>query len=1318
MKRFLPILLIAISFSINAQLQFTNYSNMNEVTCMLENGTNIWIGTTGGISVRNKSTGALVANYTTNNGLSNNYVSGMVKDGSGKIWVVTNYGLSIFDGTTWTYITEAESGVGNNLIRGIVVDLDNNIWLAAVYHGLTKFDGTTWTHYVSADGLPSDHVYSLNVDNGNNIWVGTDLGMAMFDGVTFTTYTTASTGGALVEDFVKKITIDNYNNVWISYNNYSGLTKFTGSTWFTYTVANTGGGLPINATNITAFDALGNLWIGHPLGITKFTGSTWTTWDTGDGMLSNSVESILIDAEGNKWAGSSSGLMRYDDANWSSYVLTNGLVYNLVNSIVSLPTGVTYFGTNAGLSKLVGTNSWTNTTELTGLIGQAVYVMAKDASNNVWMGTNSGLAKYNGTSFGTEYYNGSQVFALTVDQTTGNVWAGFQSTGAAMYNGTTWTNYTTASGLGSNQVEDIAVSSTGTVWFATTNGLTKKTGSTWYTYTTSNSGILSNTVNTVEIDNAGNIWVGTNYGAAKFNGTSTWTTYTYPEISDYYVTDIFIDNLQNVWVGTFSGFSVYDGTNWAQYDVPDGLVGEYVNAIKQNSSTNDIWVGTGNGVSKVTCVNPLVDFVSDTTCYTGSVTEVTTITNTSENTDEVTSYQWDIGNDGSVEYTSESLIHFFESPGIFEVKLTATNHHCSSSIVNDVVVNEQPMVELSLAGTVNVCEGSAVSLVAEMSSDTSTMFNENFNYADLSYLTWVQEGLGITNWYLGPTSSFAGQTAPELVFNFNPSFNGESKMISPIINTSGNSTVYLSFSHMVDHYAASYDIGVKTTSDGVTWNTVWSSTVSSDIPATSQTVVISNADVGSSNFRIAFYFNGNSYNIDNWYIDNVVLSKSPGGASGAYYTYQWSTGETTNSISIVEYGRYNVIVTNQNCVTYSDTVEVNFASPVEEQICLVTVDTASGKNLIIWEKTPTESILSYNVYKLQGADYMLLANIPYDSLSVFVDPTSQPEVHADRYKIQTVDTCGNMSDLSPFHQTINLGVSMGTGATPPIVLAWNNYVDEAGSFSPLYYYIYKGETPDAMELFDSLSFGLPTSFNVINPGVFQYYRVSVEKEDMCAPTYGGGGSSTTCQYSVGLVDSYGDGWNTNTLTITVNGTPYTYTLEAGAGPEVHYFTVNTGDAIYATFTGTQWPYENQYTIYDANGNAIFTDGVAGTTAPSANNTFVAIGSCAVTKDMTGPYSQSVSNLEDNGIAVGIEGVQTGVLTLAPNPFSDYTIITLPENEADNYSVKVTDVTGKVVSFESGITGNRYLLKRGNLESGYYFVEIMGRSRYIEKIVIK
>jgi hypothetical protein len=127
------------------------------------------------------------------------------------------------------------------------------------------------------------------------------------------------------------------------------------------------------------------------------------------------------------------------------------------------------------------------------------------------------------------------------------------------------------------------------------------------------------------------------------------------------------------------------------------------------------------------------------------------------------------------------------------------------------------------------------------------------------------------NWSAVSTNN-SGGTAPEARFNYSPTFTGDSRLISPAINTTGNTTITAEFKFMLDHYGGPYTIGVATRSGGGAWNTVWSIVnPTGSISATTEIVTINNANVGATDFQICWYFSGYSYNLNYWYLDDLKL---------------------------------------------------------------------------------------------------------------------------------------------------------------------------------------------------------------------------------------------------------------------------------------------------------------------------------------------------------------------------------------------------------------------------------------------------------------
>lgn len=151
---------------------------------------------------------------------------------------------------------------------------------------------------------------------------------------------------------------------------------------------------------------------------------------------------------------------------------------------------------------------------------------------------------------------------------------------------------------------------------------------------------------------------------------------------------------------------------------------------------------------------------------------------------------------------------------------------------------------------------------------------EIFVSEDFSSTTFPPTGWSVSaqagNWsrFVGNN---AGGVSPEARLNWSPRFNGATYLISPMINTMGLTTVKLDFNHLLDHYASPYQIGVATRSSSGAWTNVWTANPNANVGPELKSITISNADVGSDSFQFGLFFNGDSYNIDYWYIDNVKL---------------------------------------------------------------------------------------------------------------------------------------------------------------------------------------------------------------------------------------------------------------------------------------------------------------------------------------------------------------------------------------------------------------------------------------------------------------
>lgn len=168
-------------------------------------------------------------------------------------------------------------------------------------------------------------------------------------------------------------------------------------------------------------------------------------------------------------------------------------------------------------------------------------------------------------------------------------------------------------------------------------------------------------------------------------------------------------------------------------------------------------------------------------------------------------------------------------------------------------------------------------VLAQIGSSTARSVQEDFSTAVVPNMP--------SGWYTNNAkwstvaSASAGGVSPEARFCFSPSETGDFRMYCDPFNTVGQTTITLTFKHYVSHFAAPYTLKVETsTNGGNTWTyTPWSIDPVASVGPETVTVELNaaNAGVGSAQFCISFTFSGYSFNINYWYVDDIVCGTLP-----------------------------------------------------------------------------------------------------------------------------------------------------------------------------------------------------------------------------------------------------------------------------------------------------------------------------------------------------------------------------------------------------------------------------------------------------------
>ncbi len=165
------------------------------------------------------------------------------------------------------------------------------------------------------------------------------------------------------------------------------------------------------------------------------------------------------------------------------------------------------------------------------------------------------------------------------------------SNGSSRVQGT-WDCFTTADGLSSDQVWDIALDHNGTTWFATGQGVSAVDAQgNWTRYQVSD-GLASNNTTAIAVDGQDRIWVTTWAGVNFFDGAA-WRTLVV-EASDlltYHLTRLAVDAQNNLWALSPQGLYTIHADGSIAY-VGNPFPADNVPAAMTVDAKGHIWVGT------------------------------------------------------------------------------------------------------------------------------------------------------------------------------------------------------------------------------------------------------------------------------------------------------------------------------------------------------------------------------------------------------------------------------------------------------------------------------------------------------------------------------------------------------------------------------------------------------------------------------------------------------------------------------------------------------------------------------------------------------
>ena len=347
-------------YSLNIVSQtITNYTEANGlisdfVECIAVDKINpsvIWIGTSIGLQKFDESnlswTTYTQANYPN---MASDNIKVIATMNNGDVWIGTDYGASIFDGTNWTTYN-SNNGLINNQVRSIDEHPDGDVFIGTI-SGLSYFSGSSWIS-VGAPDLHWSGVNATAFDSNGDIWISSPLGgITHFDGPSnFITYDTSN---GILSQNVTDLIIDEYDNKWIGTGGGLSILDSTKSVVTNYTRMYV---LPPPDTlnpvvNLASFSDLdeplygvwasiyvGYLGVGGVAGYGYNMNQQWIDFDMSDGLAGLNVRGLDLsyDLSPNIWVATSTGISKI------SLIPTNTKNISYINKINLYPIPIKSF---------------------------------------------------------------------------------------------------------------------------------------------------------------------------------------------------------------------------------------------------------------------------------------------------------------------------------------------------------------------------------------------------------------------------------------------------------------------------------------------------------------------------------------------------------------------------------------------------------------------------------------------------------------------------------------------------------------------------------------------------------------------------------------------------------------------------------------------------------------------------------------------------------------------------------------------------------------------------------------------------------------
>ena len=468
-------------------------------------------------------------------------------------------------------------GISSNYTFDVYKDKQGRVWVGT-QNGITLIDGSITKKYGVAHGLPSADIIKITDINGRLFAATSGQGVYVLENDTFEKVKfVKGSNVTTMENIGDKIFIStNLEN--IMYDGYK--TSFMDK------------GFP-NAKIIDVFSNGKNDWFASNQSLIKLEGNKYVSEKITFSSSNAKIQALLIDGD-IEYFGTNQGLWSRQN-NRNAKLIKNINVLSLDKTsdgliIVGAKKGFYYL--NKGFLKKITLDGQ----DYLSLSKTAVRDIEVTSENEIWYATfGMGLLLHDpGTFTNINSKNGLDVGGMTFDlERDGDRVYIATKNGLFIYKkNKIEKHFTKKDGLPSNMILDLDLDSKGDLWIATANGLSKLSGSVFKNYSRRD-GLPSKLVTSVHVDKRDDsrIWIGSERsGLTRFDEKGFYTFAVQDGLPSNSIRDITQLSNGTLIIACYkAGVAKFDGKKFTLYD--NGLDDKRV-ILLENGFDGEVWAGT------------------------------------------------------------------------------------------------------------------------------------------------------------------------------------------------------------------------------------------------------------------------------------------------------------------------------------------------------------------------------------------------------------------------------------------------------------------------------------------------------------------------------------------------------------------------------------------------------------------------------------------------------------------------------------------------------------------------------------------------------